>query len=181
VIEVKLPSLGADMDAGTLLEWRVHPGDAVKKGDVIAVIDTTKAALDVEAWHDGKVLDLCLAVGEHVPVGTLMLRLLEPGDDPRAIPPPIPRVSSSPTTTVDAPRTQAPPIIEGRRPVSPAARSRAATLGIDLEGVTGTGPGGVVTLKDVEALTASRSPRAAALRMTIAAAMARSKREIPHY
>ena len=53
MIEFKLPSLGADMDEGKLLEWKVKPGDAVRKGDVVAVVDTTKAAVEVEIWQEG--------------------------------------------------------------------------------------------------------------------------------
>ena len=55
MIEFKLPSLGADMDEGTLIEWTVVPGQQVRKGDIVAIVDTTKAAVDVESWADGTV------------------------------------------------------------------------------------------------------------------------------
>ncbi|HEX8961765.1 MAG TPA: biotin/lipoyl-containing protein, partial [Rhodocyclaceae bacterium] len=58
MIEFKLPSLGADMDEGKLLEWKVKPGDAVKKGQVVAIVDTSKAAVDVEIWQEGTVAEL---------------------------------------------------------------------------------------------------------------------------
>ncbi|HVO08451.1 MAG TPA: biotin/lipoyl-containing protein, partial [Burkholderiaceae bacterium] len=61
MIEFRLPSLGSDMDRGTLLQWRVEPGQAVKKGDVVAVVDTSKAAVDVEIWVDGTVHRLLTA------------------------------------------------------------------------------------------------------------------------
>ena len=80
MIAFRLPSLGADMDKGTLLEWRVRPGDAVKKGDVIAVVDTTKAAIDVECWHDGTVEELLVEPGAEIPVGTVMAVLREAGE-----------------------------------------------------------------------------------------------------
>ena len=51
MIEFKLPSLGADMDEGTLLEWKLKPGDTVKGGQVVAVVDTTNTAVDVESWR----------------------------------------------------------------------------------------------------------------------------------
>ena len=70
MFEFKLPSLGADMDKGTLLEWRVTPGQAVAKGDVVAVVDTSKAAVDVEIWSDGTVQDLLVGIGQEIPVGT---------------------------------------------------------------------------------------------------------------
>ena len=80
MIEFKLPSLGAEMDEGTLLEWKVKPGDVVHKGDVVAVVDTSKSAIDVEIWQDGTVYELLLDLHEKVPVGTVIARLLEPGE-----------------------------------------------------------------------------------------------------
>ncbi len=84
--------------------------------------------------------------------------------------------------------TPAPVITPGRTRISPAARQRAGELGVDLAGLTGTGPGGAVTLDDVAraAQAAKLQPptaaeRHAAMRQAIGAAMARSKREIPHY
>lgn len=162
MIEFKLPSLGADMDEGTLLEWKVRPGDEVTKGQVIAVVDTAKAAIDVECWTPGIVHELIVEVGQKMPVGTVMAQLLEAG----AAPP-------GPTT---APR----------RKISPAAKKRAAVKGIELDRIVGTGPHGAVTLEDVEKAAAVAKPVATVdktqeMRKAIAAAMARSKREIPHY
>ena len=85
MIDFKLPSLGADMDEGTLLQWKVQPGDVVKKGDILAIVDTTKAAIEVETWVEGTVHDLVTQPGETVPVGAVMARLLAPGEEaPRA-------------------------------------------------------------------------------------------------
>ena len=80
MIDFKLPSLGADMDEGKLLQWNVVPGQAVKKGDIVAVVDTSKAAVDVEIWCDGVVHELIAPVGETIPVGTVIARLLAPGE-----------------------------------------------------------------------------------------------------
>ena len=82
MIEFRLPSLGAEMDEGTLLEWKVQPGDAVKKGDVVAVVDTSKSAIDVEIWETGTVWELVHQPPEVLPVGTVIARLLEPGETP---------------------------------------------------------------------------------------------------
>jgi len=79
MIEFRLPSLGADMDEGTLLEWHVAPGDRVKRGQVVALVDTSKAAVDVEIWQDGIVTELLIEPGEKVPVGTVLARLDEAG------------------------------------------------------------------------------------------------------
>ena len=58
MIEFRLPSLGADMDEGTLLEWKVQPGDVVSKGQVVALVDTSKSAVDVECWSAGRVAQI---------------------------------------------------------------------------------------------------------------------------
>ncbi len=174
MIEFKLPSLGADMDEGTLLEWKVKPGDAVKKGDVVAVVDTTKAAVEVETWQEGVVDSLLVEPGTRIPVGTVIAHFLAPGEKPGVVPAPQ-RPEAAPTE---------------RRPVSPAARKRARELGIDADAIPGTGPHGAVTIDDIEkaagkaAAPAPAAPavdRVAEMRKAIAAAMSRSKREIPHY
>jgi pyruvate dehydrogenase E2 component (dihydrolipoamide acetyltransferase) len=227
MIEFRLPSLGAEMDEGTLLEWKVKPGDVVRKGDVVAVVDTSKSAIDVEIWNEGTIYELALEPQQKVPVGTVMARLLESGETvehaeaekrrllaaaggPPAVPAHVPApageapIEAAPAQSpIVAPGAAAP--AGGRRRVSPAARVRAQALGLDPAGVTGTGPDGAVTLDDVEkaaravlpaaaaatATAAAMAPRdaarpsttdrALAMRSAIAAAMARSKRDIPHY
>ena len=167
MIEFKLPSLGADMDEGTLLTWHVKPGDTLKRGQVVAVVDTSKAAVDVEIWHDGVLHELLVHPGEKVPVGTVLARLLEPGE-----------VAA---TAVDAPAIAA---HASRRAVSPSARRRAKELGVNVESVKGSGAQGAVTLADIEAAahaTTATPDRQTEMRKAIAAAMSRSKREIPHY
>ena len=178
MIEFTLPALGADMDEGTLLEWLIKPGDTVKKGQIVAVVDTSKAAIDIESWHEGTVAELLVEPGTKVPVGTLMATFLEPGESPAAIA----HSRKIPAATGSQPSS-------GRRQmVSPAARQAARQRGIDIGSIVGTGREGAVTLADVEhaaresgtAGTAS-SDKSADIRKTIAAAMTRSKREIPHY
>ena len=194
MIEFKLPSLGADMDEGKLLEWKVKPGDAVRKGDVVAVVDTTKAAVEVETWQEGVVEALLVEPGTTIPVGTVMARFLAPGEKAGAVahaepagPAPV-RVAAPVPTAPAAALAAAPPPTGEHRPVSPAARRRARDLGIDPDSLAGTGPHGAVTIDDVEkaAATPAKGPapavdRAAEMRKAIAAAMSRSKREIPHY
>jgi len=90
MIEFTLPSLGADMDEGTLLSWQVKPGDKVRRGQVVAVVDTSKAAVDVEIWHDGVVQELKVAPGEKVPVGTVLATLRETGESATATATPTP-------------------------------------------------------------------------------------------
>ncbi|MBL0140994.1 MAG: 2-oxo acid dehydrogenase subunit E2 [Betaproteobacteria bacterium] len=175
MIEFKLPSLGADMDEGKLLAWKVKPGDGVKKGDVVAIVDTTKAAVDVESWQEGTVHELLVEPGTTIPVGTVLARFLAPGEKPG---------EAAPAAATEAPGAPAP--ARDRKPVSPAARRRATELGVDPDTVEGTGPHGVVTIEDIERTAGKPAPgappdRAAEMRKAIAAAMSRSKREIPHY
>ena len=74
-----MPVLGADMDEGTLVEWLVKPGDQISKGDIIAVVDTAKSAIEVESFHTGTIAELITPVGETVPVGTVLATITEAG------------------------------------------------------------------------------------------------------
>ena len=74
-----LPSLGSDMDAGTVVEWLVAPGATVKRGDVVVVVETHKGAIEVEIWQDGTIAELLVPVGAEVPVGTALARVEEAG------------------------------------------------------------------------------------------------------
>lgn len=154
-----MPALGADMESGTVLEWLVAPGDRVRRGDVVAVVDTDKAAIDVECFADGVVDRLLVHPGERVAVGTPLALLASavPGEQPPATEPPPPSplpapgpIPPPPPGPVRPPEPE-PPAETTPRPVhSPLARKRAAEAGIDLATVTGTGPGGTITRADVD-------------------------------
>jgi pyruvate dehydrogenase E2 component (dihydrolipoamide acetyltransferase) len=73
--EFKMPSLGADMDAGTLVEWKIKPGDHVKRGDVIAAVETAKGVIEIEIFEDGIVDQIFVPVGVEVPVGQVIARI----------------------------------------------------------------------------------------------------------
>ena len=210
MIEFTMPSLGADMDEGTLNEWLVAPGDEVKRGQIVAVVETTKAAVEIECWHDGVVGELLVPVGQTVAVGTPLAMLLEPGEQPGTAKPAPAAPAAEPAAAPEpspAPVAVEKPPVGHRLWVSPVAKRTAGSLGVDLKDITGTGPQGAITLHDVEhaaaqahheapkpaptaAPAASAEPksaaekareRGAAMRASIAAAMSRSKREIPHY
>jgi pyruvate dehydrogenase E2 component (dihydrolipoamide acetyltransferase) len=181
--EFKMPMLGADMEAGTLVEWSKQPGDAVKRGDIIAVVDTQKGAIEIEVFEDGIIDRVLVPVGTQVPVGTVLAMLrgaTEPAGGPT-----LPALSVQATRAAapapPAPATQPPSPTPVR--ATPVARRRAADLGLDLAAVSGTGPQGAITREDVEREAARRSPPSASaqMRAAIAAAMSRGKREIPHY
>ena len=192
MIEFRMPALGADMDEGTLVEWQVAPGDAIKRGQVVAVVDTAKAAVEIECWQEGRVFELLIQPGDKVPVGTPIATLLEAGESPETAPhrptPVATKKAAQPPTPKPAPAAAPGAAPATRTRISPAARQRAAELGIDAAALTGTGPQGSVTLANVEAAAArpaaqpaTAQDRHAAMRQAIAAAMSRSKREIPHY
>lgn len=182
--EFRMPSLGADMEAGTLVEWKVKPGDVVKRGDIVALVETQKGIIEVETFEAGTVEALLVEPGTKVPVGAALALLR--AEVPTAAPV---RGEKGPARV----EVLVPP--GGHRPrASPAARAAAAKLGVELSRVSGTGPGGAISLEDVEraahaapaaapapAPAASDEARRLAMRQAIAAAMSRSKREIPHY
>ncbi len=196
--EFRMPSLGADMEAGTLVEWLKKPGDAVKRGDIVAVVETQKGAIEIEIFEDGTLDRLLVEPGIKVPVGTPLATVLAPGETPAAAPAPAPPPSppsERPSAAAAAPPPPAPPRpapgpAGARLRISPVAAARAAELGIDARKIAGTGPGGAITLTDVDnaakptaapAAPAPAAPAMSAMRQAIAAAMGRSKREIPHY
>ncbi len=185
MIEFRMPSLGADMEYGTLVEWNVKPGQKVKRGDVVAVVETQKGAVEVEIWDDGVVDQLVVEPGTKVPVGDVLALLRGENEAPLApyaAVPPSAAAPVAPATPVSAP---APVQIGRREKISPAARRRAAELGVDLDHIAPGGADGVVSLADVERAAetarAVHEDKPAAMRRAIGAAMARSKREIPHY
>ncbi len=228
-----MPRLGADMTAGKVVEWRKRPGERIKRGDVIAIVETDKANVDVESFIEGVLEKILVEPGEErLPVGTpLALIRVEAGAEPAA-PAAAPAVAAPQAAAAVAPAavtpaaaphvvvpsatlpTQLPPAAATaeRARISPAARKRALELRLDAAALAGTGPQGRVTLADVEraaqgaeriaqggegtaqggegtaqGAVAQAAPvdtvaaRQLRMREAIAAAMARSKREIPHY
>ena len=180
-----MPSLGADMEAGTLVEWLKKPGDHVARGDIIAVVETEKGAIEIEVFRAGLIDALFVEPGQKIAVGAPMAFIRAEGERPFA-PAVAPPASARAAAPPMAPTARPPPLAApGPRPggrASPAARRRAAELGVAIERLSGSGPGGAVTLADVEAAAPAAALRPAkTMRDVIAAAMARSKREIPHY
>jgi pyruvate dehydrogenase E2 component (dihydrolipoamide acetyltransferase) len=181
------------MEAGTLVEWLVKPGSSVKRGDIIAVVDTQKGAIEIEVYDDGVIDRFLVEVGARVPVGT-PLALIQGGAAP-ARPPTEEPVPPAPAARVAPPALREPmprAALGDRMRASPAARRLAMVRGVDIRDFRGSGPGGAVLLADVEATLRAVTPLAETprpppapdlgqMRSAIAAAMSRSKREIPHY
>ena len=194
-----MPALGADMETGTVVQWLVPPGARVKPGDVVAVVETHKGAIDVECFLDGVIGDLA-PLGVSLPVGAVLARVALAGEAGAAAAAVAPVASPEMAAPVSPPAVAAPaltmqawPLAAPRRAlVSPAARRRAQALGLLPDALLGTGADGAVTLVDVERAASAPQPAApprlkpsgfdaAQMRQAIAAAMGRSKREIPHY
>ena len=161
--EFKMPSLGADMASGTLYEWRIKPGDRVKRGDIVAEVETAKGVIEVEVFVDGVISQILVEEGTEVPVGTVLALIQEEGE--------IPVRDAPPKSAVIAAETEPHPLDHRplvarlqkrrgtnghRRPtgdrlrVSPLARKLANELGVDLAQVEGTGPREAITAGDVE-------------------------------
>ncbi len=185
--EFVMPALGADMESGTLAHWLVKEGDTVRRGDIIAEVETQKGVIDVEYFGSGTVERLLVGEGSHVPVGAPLAIITAPSEAPASPAPAPPPASTEPASETVAVSARPPARTTTHRArVTPAARQRAAELGINPATIAGTGPNGAVVLVDVERAAAAASlPErrldVAAMRAAMGAAMARSKREIPHY
>lgn len=196
-----MPSLGADMEDGTLVEQLVASGDPVQRGDVIAAVETQKGVIEIEVFEDGFLDKWLVPLGTKVPVGKPIAELRasdvpdapqpkdptpetppsevpQPGDPD--VPPAPPSEEPAPPPPPETP-PETPPEVDPseRQRVSPAARRRAARVGFDLASL---GTGKVISLDDIpDQPTAAKGEPISAMRQAISAAMTRSKREIPHY
>jgi pyruvate dehydrogenase E2 component (dihydrolipoamide acetyltransferase) len=172
VTKVVMPKLSEAMETGKVIKWLRNEGDRVQSGDIVAEIETDKADVEMEAFGAGVLRKILVAAGERAPVGTLIGVIAEPGEDiapllaeaggpsPTAKPAPAAPAPTSvapvaaPAPVVSAPAAAVPavPVAERLR-VSPLARKVAAQTGLDLRLVQGTGPGGRIIRRDVEAAT----------------------------
>lgn len=158
-----MPKLGLTMSEGTLLEWKVAPGERVRKGQVLYVIETDKVATEVEADADGVFEARIVPEGETAPVGTPVGRMQS---DAASSQPPIVRAQPSNAAPppsrpidVDSPARSEPAQAETRVIATPLARRIAREHGVDLKSVTGSGPRGRIKAADVE--RAAREARSA--------------------
>jgi pyruvate dehydrogenase E2 component (dihydrolipoamide acetyltransferase) len=160
--EFRMPSLGADMEEGILLEWLVKVGDPVRRGDIVAVVETPKSAVDVESFDDGTVQELLVEEGTTVPVGEVLAIIAEPAAAPRSSTVPAPAEQASmPAPQTETPAAPPPNGAPSRRPsrLSPVLRHRAHQLGIDPDSLAGSGPDGAVTRADIELAANARPAR----------------------
>jgi pyruvate dehydrogenase E2 component (dihydrolipoamide acetyltransferase) len=208
-IDFRLPSLGADMETATLTQWLKQPGEQIRRGEAVAVVETAKGLIDIESFDDGILESVVVQPGTKVPVGAILARLSGEassvhGPAVLAVASPSAAGAASPRPAIPAP--MAPPPADllpvhaaGRVRISPAARRRAQELGLTLETLAERAGSGIVHIEDVERLAAAAVPQTeamrpagaaagadtadarSAMRIAIGNAMARAKREIPHY
>lgn len=174
---ITMPKLGMTMREGTVLEWRAAPGERIERGQALLLIESEKAEVEIESPTSGVLRHVYEEPDATVPCGTLLAALADSADEPfdaeafRAE-----QKAPAPAASGASGRAGAAP---GRRPtarrregapVTPAARRRARELGLELAGVEGSGPGGRVTLEDVEALAeraAARVPAAGGVALEV--------------
>jgi pyruvate dehydrogenase E2 component (dihydrolipoamide acetyltransferase) len=155
-VEFRMPSLGADMEEGTIVEWRVHPGDAVRRGDIVAVVDTDKSDIEIEVFDDATIVELLVQEGGRVPVGT-PIALLSTGVG--LVSPPTGATRGAEVETAPVLATTAPVLTASATAVtSPLLRHLADELHVDARSIHGTGPGGRVHRDDVIAASGVDRP-----------------------
>jgi pyruvate dehydrogenase E2 component (dihydrolipoamide acetyltransferase) len=221
-IELKMPAMSPTMEKGTLAKWLVAEGDTVKAGDLVAEVETDKATMEIEAIVEGRVAELIVPEGtDGVAVGAVIALIAVQGD---AAPTPAePKVAALVTAqspgTVAAPSLPAVPVAEATKrhllrargiEISPLAARIAEARGIDISGISGTGPRGRILRADLGiasvapmAIPVAGSAQAAAtvaavgpavppdvafetvklssMRKTIARRLGESKQTVPHF
>lgn len=203
--QVIMPKLSDAMVEGRVLQWLKKEGDRVQGGDVLASIETDKAEIELEAFGSGVLRKVLADEGQMVPVGQLIAVIAEPDEDIAGLVSAAPAAPAAGTPAAPklearaaAPVAPAAPAQAGWVPASPIARRMAREAGIDLAQIKGSGPGGRILERDVEAHLATQAQRLAGaevpegerafedkelstIRKTIAARMVQSKSPIPHF
>jgi len=210
---IEMPKLSDTMTEGTLVKWRKKEGDKVSTGDVLAEVETDKATMEMEAFDDGTLHQLLVKEGSKVPIGSRLAVLLSKGEAAPAPGAPIPEApaaapkADAPAASAAASAPAAAPAKSassdgGRVKASPLAKKIAASSGVDLAGLSGSGPGGRIIAKDVESAPKGGSAPAAAapaaiastpagagdqriplsgMRRVIAERLLASKTQLPHF
>jgi pyruvate dehydrogenase E2 component (dihydrolipoamide acetyltransferase) len=190
-VAIRLPDMGTNVEESKVLSWRIKPGEAVKRGEVLADIETDKAVAELESTGEGVLLRVVVKEGELARTGDILAYVGKPGEsvagEAKAVAAPaaaLPRGTASPVAT--------PSDLEGGPSlrVAPIVRNLAAKLGVDLGRVKGTGAGGVITREDVQRASLEQAtsaqeatapgeplPRA---QVAVARAVQKSWKEIPH-
>ena len=201
--DITMPSLGADMTEGTLTEWLVKEGEQVMSGDIIAVLETQKGAIDMEVYFSGTIAEILVSPMAEVPVGTVLARLALAKPSKRnsvpthvlaPIPAPIQVITPVATTTEPPTKMEKSIIVREQVKASPIVRRLAKEQQLNLTGIKGSGPQRAILLNDLYASLKTKTKTNIKsdnhkpadkternMRNAIAVAMVKSKHEIPHF
>lgn len=183
-INIEMPKLSDTMTEGTVIKWHKQVGDSVEVGDLLAEIETDKATMEMEAFDDGTITEILVKAGEKAVIGGTLAIL---GGDSAAAPSSAAPATSSPASapstapaTAKAAAPAAPVSNDGNRvKASPLARKIAAEKGVELQGISGTGPAGRIVKNDVEAASSSPKKSADATAASALAAAVKSRAAAP--
>lgn len=211
---IDMPKLSDTMTVGTLVNWLKKEGDTIEPGDVIAEVETDKATMELENFEEGVLLKHYVKAGENVPVGGAIAAVGQKGEKAPDAPaqktekkeePVAPKASApAPSPEPKAQPRETPTVAtshgssDSRLKVSPLAKKVAKEMGVNLEGIAGTGPGGRIVKADVLAAKAGGSGSATKsikpmatlgekdipvtnMRSTIARVLVESKTQVPHF
>lgn len=185
MINFLMPSLGADMEAGTLIEWKKKPGDFVKRGDIIAEVETQKGLIEIEVFDEGTIGELLINEGTKVPVGTVMALI----DTNKTVLETEKPIATQPREEKIIEQIPLEKSTEKHIKASPLAKRIAAENHIELSKIKGTSADGAISKEDViNAINHRESiekenklSTTETVRLAVAAAMTKSNSEIPHY
>lgn len=184
--EFKLPDLGEGLNEAQMVEWLVEEGDQVEEDQPLCTVETDKADVEIPSPRAGRVLKIAVPEGEVARVGDVLV-VIGDAEEPEAA------EEGAPAAEAPAPRREAErprPAGAERALATPAARRLARDLGVDVDGIEGTGPDGRVTKDDIRAAALGPPERAperpreertipfTGIRRRIAENMARSAREM---
>lgn len=184
----RMPALGADMTEGRVIEWLVEEGQAVGAGELVAVVETDKADIEIEVFEPCVFDEFLVGVDEHVPVGEPIARISAVVDGTvtsstkSRTTEPVRPAEPTPSAAGREPASEPPPRSATTRRLTPRARRLAAELGVDVADLTGDGAvtgDAVIGLAEGRAL--DEPDRSERMRRAIASLMEQSWREIPHY
>jgi pyruvate dehydrogenase E2 component (dihydrolipoamide acetyltransferase) len=177
-VNIEMPKLSDTMTEGTLIKWHKKVGDSVEIGDILAEVETDKATMEMEAFDEGTITEICVQEGDKATIGGVLAVL--DGDGGGSSDEPVEEKSAAPAKAEgneaaekqsSAPaKAAAPQASDGNRvKASPLARKVADELNVDLSGVTGTGPGGRIVKEDVEKASSGSAPKKPSQAATAAA------------
>ena len=175
-INIEMPKLSDTMTEGTVIKWHKQVGDTVEVGDLLAEIETDKATMEMEAFDDGTITEILVSAGERAVIGGVLAVL--DGDSATAPSAPVASSPSAASSSAPAPvkavaSSTAPISSDGDRvKASPLARKIAAEQGVDLTGISGSGPAGRIVKRDVESANSSPKKAAASSEALAASALA---------